>query len=683
MKARSARSSPRSVGIWIRVSTEDQARGDSPDHHERRARAYAESQGWAVREIYHLEAVSGKSVKDHPEAVRMIRDITRGHISALIFSKLARLARNTRELLDFADQFRDLGADLISLQESIDTSSPAGRLFFTIIAAMAQWEREEITDRVRASIRVRAELGKNLGGAAPFGYRWVDNRLEIDPSEGPIRKWIYELFLEHRRIKTVVRVVNDAGYRTRKGAAFTDTTIDRLIRDPTAKGRYRSNHTFRDARGKLQTKPESEWVHTPVDALVSETLWEQCNEILRDRRSNGQAPGPKPVHLFAGLLRCGCGRKMYVFSRSPKYVCSQCRTKIPAEDLEAIFRERLKAFLVSEDAVREHLEHASEHVRDLESRVTAHERRLDRVREEKRKVYRLYQDDQISTEGFGSLNSPLEAQERTLASELPKLQGELDALKIHELSAEEVVGEAMNLHASWPRLSPEDKRGLIESIVESIEVSNQTVTITLCASPSSEALTKRQRNLLATLPCCYRVIRADRAAFLPVRVRGALVPTQPNTVGEFLIKRRAEKRLRQAQVAHLLKVSTVTLSRWECGKVFPAWVHQPAIAAFLGFDPFTDPAAGAPRSTKPHDVALLSTSETDGGGRLRAYRMHQRLTVKEFAEAVGVSDKTMIGWELGRRRPGHAMRKRLSAVIGFDPFNGGSSESGPPMDGIY
>src|ERR1700694_3586417 len=118
------------VGIWIRVSTEDQARGESPEHHERRARAYAESKDWAVREVYNLEAVSGKSVMGHPEAQRMLADIRSGHITGLIFSKLARLARNTRELLDFADIFRKHGADLISLHESIDTSTPPGRFFY-------------------------------------------------------------------------------------------------------------------------------------------------------------------------------------------------------------------------------------------------------------------------------------------------------------------------------------------------------------------------------------------------------------------------------------------------------------------------------------------------------------------------------------------------------------------------
>ena len=498
MRTTAVSSNHKAVGIWIRVSTEDQAQGESPEHHEQRAREYAKFNRWNVKEVYDLAGVSGKTVMEHPEAKRMLADIRRGHIHGLIFSKLARLARNTKELLDFSDIFRQCNADMISLQEKIDTSTPAGRLFYTMIAALSQWEREEIADRVKASIKIRAKLGKSLGGAAPFGYVWQDNKLVPNPTEAPVRRRMYELFAENKRKKGVARLLNQAGYRTRKGARFTDTTVVRLIQDTTAKGWYRANHTYRDGKGKLIMKPESEWVMTPVEAIITEELWNQCNELLL-RRTN-RVMGPKPAHPFAGILFCGCGQKMYVFSRSPKYICPKCRTKIPIEDIEAIFCDELRNFFVSEEKIQNHLSKANEHLQLKKQQLAAHMRQIEKVRTEMRKTYDLYQADQLTPEGFGKLYRPLEDRERSLAAELPKLQAEVDALEIHQISADEVVAEATNLHKMWPTLPPDQKRKVVESITEKIVLTKDQIDITLCYMPTSEEFTKRQRNLWGSLP---------------------------------------------------------------------------------------------------------------------------------------------------------------------------------------
>lgn len=482
------------VGIWIRVSTEDQAKGESPEHHEARAREYAKFNEWTVAEVYNLAGVSGKTVWEHAECKRMRADIKRGHITGLIFSKLARLARNTEELLKFKDEFQHCNADMISLQEKIDTSSPAGRLFYTMIAAMAQWEREEIADRVKASIKIRAKLGKSLGGAAPFGYEWKDNKLVVHPAESHVRKLMYELFAKNKRMKGVARLLNQSGYRTRNGSKFTDTTVLRLLQDTTAKGQYRSNHTYRDGKGKLTLKPESEWVYTPVEPIVSAELWKECNDALGARKAN-KPLGRKPVHLFAGLLHCKCGGKMYVFSRSPKYVCPKCRSKITIETIEGFFHDVLEDFFVSPEKIKAHLESANENLADKKNRLEAHTRQLEKVRAEKVKTHQLYLADQVPLESFGKIYGPIEDRERALAAELPKLQAEVDAIEMHQISAEEVLAEATNLHRKWPQFAPEDKRRIIESLVEKVTLLGDAIDIRWSYQESSEELTKRQRNL--------------------------------------------------------------------------------------------------------------------------------------------------------------------------------------------
>jgi site-specific DNA recombinase len=490
------------VGIWLRVSTEDQVKGESPQHHEARARQYADLRSWTVVEVYNLENFSGKTVWNHAETKRMLADIRRGHITGLIFSKLARLARNVRELLDFADIFKECGADLISLGEAIDTSTPAGRLFYTMIAAMAQWEREEIASRVAVSVQTRAKLGKTLGGAAPFGYRWEGQKLVIDEAEAPVRRLLFELFERHRRKKTVARLLNEAGHRTRKGALFSDTTVDRLLRDPTAKGIRRANYTKSRGDGKAwDYKPEQEWILSEVPAIVSEDLWARCNAILDAEYRPRRRASTRPLHLFGDVVFCArCVVKMHVPTESTKYVCPKCRLKIPANDLETVYASQLRAFVFSPEEMASHLEQANEEMRTAAARLEslAHER--TRVAREMDKLYSLYQADGISAEGFAARNRPLEGQLTQLDDEIPRLTGELDFRRLQLLSSEEILADAQDLYSRWATLTHEEKRAVVETITERITISPEEITIDLNYAPAPFPTPKEgtieQRNLM-------------------------------------------------------------------------------------------------------------------------------------------------------------------------------------------
>jgi site-specific DNA recombinase len=199
---------------------------------------------------------------------------------------------------------------------------------------------------------------------------------------------IYDLFLEHRRKKTVARLLNERGYRTRGGGAFSDTTVDRLLRDPVAKGVRRTNYTFAPEHGKAwDLKPESDWVWTEVEPLIAEDVWDRCNAILDATRASIRKPAKKTTNLFAGYTFCRCGGPMYVKSKSVKYDCQTCHNKIPVEDLEAVFRDQLSGFLLSPKDIDAHRQAAEDSIREKSQLIARAEAEVKKTRPTKRKFF--------------------------------------------------------------------------------------------------------------------------------------------------------------------------------------------------------------------------------------------------------------------------------------------------------
>jgi site-specific DNA recombinase len=257
---------------------------------------------------------------------------------------------------------------------------------------------------------------------------------------------------------------------------------------------HRANYTTQTSQNHRQVKPEDEWVWTEVEPIISDELWAQCNKILDDRQG-GERPGRRPVHLFSGLTYCHCGGKMYVRPDTPKYVCSKCRNKIPIVDLEAIFYEELKAFFLSPKEVANHLERADEHLAERKTLLGTLTKQQDELRQETERVYKLYVDGKIDGDGFSQFFKPLQERQRQLDDEVPRVQAEVDVLKINHLSADQVLSEANDLYARWPSLSRDEKQKIVESITDSIIIGKDEIGINLCHLGSSEEATKEQRKL--------------------------------------------------------------------------------------------------------------------------------------------------------------------------------------------
>lgn len=479
-------SESKQVGIWLRVSTEDQVKGESLEVHEARARSYAESKGWQVAEVYRLGALSGKKVIDHPETRRMLHEIQTGHITGLIFSKLARLSRNNRELLTFAERFQAAGADLISLAESIDTSTPAGRMFYSMLAAMANWEREEIASRVAASVPVRAAMGRPLGGQAQYGYAWVDKRFVLVPEEAAVRKLMYELFIEHRRFRTVATILNERGYRTRSGKLWAGSSIERLVRDPTAMGKKRYHFTKYDKDGARVFRPESEWIQQDCEPIVSEELWHSVNAELTEKKLSGVRKPRTARTLFGGLARCSCGARMYVPSKTRKYVCTakSCRRKIPIDTLDAIFASELSAFAFDPATLDEQWQQAEREQEQCAQLIDLIKGKLAEADSRIDALVALYQKGLLDDAGFAQRYEPHRTERDALAEELARLESHKGKVAARLTRQADALAETRNIHERWADMELPDKRRLIETVVDRVTIDEDSVTFDYLFNPT-------------------------------------------------------------------------------------------------------------------------------------------------------------------------------------------------------
>jgi DNA invertase Pin-like site-specific DNA recombinase len=148
------------VAIYARVSTANN--GQDPAMQTRELKEYIGRRGWQLAGEYVDVGISGTKEK-RPELDRLMADAYRRRFDAVIVWKFDRFARSVSHLLRALETFQALGIHFVSLSESLDTSTPAGKMVFTVLGAVAELERSLIVERVKAGLRNAKAKGKRLG----------------------------------------------------------------------------------------------------------------------------------------------------------------------------------------------------------------------------------------------------------------------------------------------------------------------------------------------------------------------------------------------------------------------------------------------------------------------------------------------------------------------------------------
>ncbi len=159
---RQERSDPPKVyaAIYARVSTLNG--GQDPTMQTRELEEYCERRGWEVFDCYVDNGVSGKK-DSRPQLNRMVQDAHERRFDVVVVWRFDRFARSVSHLLRALESFNALGIQFVSLSEQVDTSTPTGRMVFTVLGAVAELERNLIVERVRAGLRYARAKGKRLG----------------------------------------------------------------------------------------------------------------------------------------------------------------------------------------------------------------------------------------------------------------------------------------------------------------------------------------------------------------------------------------------------------------------------------------------------------------------------------------------------------------------------------------
>jgi site-specific DNA recombinase len=215
---------------YVRVSTDQQAdRGVSLQAQTERVRAMATVQG---AELVDIEVDGGESAKSmkRPGLQRILAMVEAGAVQAVIVAKLDRLTRSVKDMCSLLELFEKRKVALISVAESLDTGSAAGRLVITIMGAVSQWEREAIGERTREALRHKGSKRERVGNIG-YGLRLAADGVHVEdcPAEQAALAEIRRLRNEGRSMRGIATVLNTRGYRTRRGSDWRLESVARVL----------------------------------------------------------------------------------------------------------------------------------------------------------------------------------------------------------------------------------------------------------------------------------------------------------------------------------------------------------------------------------------------------------------------------------------------------------------------
>ena len=462
------------AGIYIRVSTEDQAReGFSLGEQEEKLKQLCNYKGYEVYKVYCDAGISAKDMEHRPKFQEMLKDMKDGKINYIVAYKLDRVTRSVRDLEELISQLEKYNTYLVCDRDDVNTSTANGRFFVRMLTVLSQLEIEIVSERTKFGLNGAIKSG-HLPGQVALGFKKDGNRKTIiDPATAPIIKRVFDLYLQGKTFLQISNIFNGEKVLNKN---WKDTHIERIINNRLYMGDYEMYKRLKEWKNV-----EPVIYMNVVDPIIPRYIWEECQaqKIINQRTYTRDR-----VYTFFQKLKCPkCGkimkckgsggkRKKYVY-----YNCEDCHENIRESYVEEEF-EKIVGQLLRFD--NEYNELFLPLFADKEKSVDKSdiEREIINLTKQKERIKKAYMSEVVELDDFKEdlkvINEKLDILTKQLEKEQElknrnrftpeKVMADRDLQRIFMQNGKDV---SMFL-TEWQTMTKEDKQEFIARYIESL-----------------------------------------------------------------------------------------------------------------------------------------------------------------------------------------------------------------------
>ncbi len=338
------------AGVYIRVSTEDQAReGFSLGEQKEKLLDLCRFKELEVYKVYEDAGVSAKDMEHRPQFQAMLQDMKEGKINYIVAYKLDRITRSVRDLEELILELEQYNCFLLCDRDDVNTSTANGKFFVRMLTVLSQLEIEIVSERTKFGLNGAIKSG-HIPGQRPFGYtKSEDKKMIVDNATRPYVEKIFDMYLEGKSFQQIANYFKENSIYPNKN--WKDTTIQKIIDNKIYMGDYEQFKRI----GKKENKEPIVYMNV-VEPIVSRAKWEECQ---RQKERNQRTYTRDRIYTFFQRLKCpkcsrimkckgsGGTKRKYMY-----YTCEHCHINFNEDHIERLLKDFIYDLLEYDMAVK-------------------------------------------------------------------------------------------------------------------------------------------------------------------------------------------------------------------------------------------------------------------------------------------------------------------------------------------